>query len=299
MGGKQGRSLSPRGSRAECSTRFSRSPSSAFTLIEVLVVVAIIAVLISILLPSLNRARGQAKGVVCLSNLKQIGQGMQMYVMANKDHYPEHSSPSSMSPRKRWPDYMRRQMMSEEVYNCPVLTRAQEIDFAKPWAHSLAKSYGGYGYNFQYLGNSRTGTAKPGWAAPYFAPASAVRVASMTLAVVDTTGSRKGKASNAPGQGGAAVYVVDPPLGSRDIGSQGSRQGDDPAKLWYEGGTDPVSDEGLWRSKPDDRHNGKTSAAFCDGHAEAMAADKLDGRLTDGVPGDNRYYNGLFDHTRR
>lgn len=276
---------------------------AAFTLIEVLVAVAVIALLISILLPSLQRAKAQASGVKCLGNLKQVGTGLTMYVLTNRDRFPQASSLTSLTtdlgkPRTRWPDYLHPHMRSEEVYNCPALTPEQRVNFNKPWAHNPTKQYGGYGYSFQYLGNSRIGTAVATWREPYFARSSAIRQPAMTIAIADTQGSRKGDPGKPYGVDGEAVYVVDPPLGSRNLGSMGSRQKNDPALLWYSGGTDPNTDQNSWRSKPDDRHVGKTNVVFCDGHAEPKRSAQLDA-LENGGPGDNRYYNGLFDSRNR
>jgi len=62
-----------------CSRQKPSRPFQGFTLIELLVVVAIIALLISILLPSLSRARAQARTTVCASRLAQITKAMLMY----------------------------------------------------------------------------------------------------------------------------------------------------------------------------------------------------------------------------
>lgn len=60
----------------------------AFTLVELLVVLAIIAVLAALLLPVLGRARESARATACLSNLHQIGLALQIYVQENNNKLP-------------------------------------------------------------------------------------------------------------------------------------------------------------------------------------------------------------------
>ncbi len=59
-----------------------------FTLIELLVVIAIIAILAAILFPVFSRAREQARKTTCLSNMKQIGMALMMYVQDWDETFP-------------------------------------------------------------------------------------------------------------------------------------------------------------------------------------------------------------------
>lgn len=65
-----------------------RSRRTAFTLVELLVVIGIIAVLAGLLLPALNRAQESSRRVKCASNLRQIGQGMIGYATSNNGSFP-------------------------------------------------------------------------------------------------------------------------------------------------------------------------------------------------------------------
>lgn len=80
-----------------------------FTLIELLVVVAIIALLISILLPSLAAAKEEARKGACLSNLRNIGSGCQMYAVEDERGLvlPIHRKHVESSGFPEWPEHVK------------------------------------------------------------------------------------------------------------------------------------------------------------------------------------------------
>src|SRR5437763_14539096 len=65
-----------------------RNRKAAFTLIELLVVIAIIAIIAAILFPVFARAREKARQATCLSNLKQLGAAVMMYMSDYDEAFP-------------------------------------------------------------------------------------------------------------------------------------------------------------------------------------------------------------------
>jgi prepilin-type N-terminal cleavage/methylation domain-containing protein/prepilin-type processing-associated H-X9-DG protein len=103
--------------------------AKAFTLIELLVVVAIIALLISILLPSLQRAREEARSVACASNLRQQGVGLETYLQDNQGFYPgEHNMrgpPYNGPVVNTWAPRIRKYAgVQERIFWCPTADEA-------------------------------------------------------------------------------------------------------------------------------------------------------------------------------
>ncbi len=103
-------------------TRWKRG----FTLIELLVVIAIIAILAAILFPVFSRAREQARKAVCLSNMKQIGLALMMYVQDWDENYPMNRigwgrpcwAPQD-TPHMTWRTMIQPYIKNWQVFDCP------------------------------------------------------------------------------------------------------------------------------------------------------------------------------------
>ena len=251
---------------------------SGFTLIELLVVIAIIAILAAILFPVFAQAKTAAKKVSNTSNLRQISMGIMMYATDN-DGYPMSSSPSTFNPRTRWPDYIFGYVKSEAMFNGPL---APEEMFNKKWAHNQALTYGGYGYNYQYLGNSRTVAGNPNF--PFAASESMIEYPAETIAVADTQGVRRDNNSVGGGE-----YTIDPPVTSaRGSGKASGFYGEG-----AECGSGAPGTPGEWgcRSTPAEWNVKLVTIAWADGHAKPMRRSRLDDYNKDGQK-DNGFWNG-------
>jgi len=71
-----------------CSSHQTVGKYRAFTLVELLIVVAIITVLISMIIPVISKVREQSTRVRCIANLRAIQTGMYAYAIANNTWYP-------------------------------------------------------------------------------------------------------------------------------------------------------------------------------------------------------------------
>ena len=111
---------------------------AGFTLIEILVVIAIIAILAAVLFPVFARAKDAAKRASCLSNMRQVGYAMTMYLSDSDDRMPDRrdlkvslgykpwtSWPPS-DPRTGWAAVVLEPFAREkDIWSCPAITGTQ------------------------------------------------------------------------------------------------------------------------------------------------------------------------------
>jgi len=99
---------------------------SGFTLIELLVVIAIIAILAAILFPVFAQAREKARGIACISNLKQIGTSLMMYGQDYDGKYPvpDDNNLASVTP----PDTFAEAYAGHGSYVDGLITVGMQLD---------------------------------------------------------------------------------------------------------------------------------------------------------------------------
>jgi prepilin-type N-terminal cleavage/methylation domain-containing protein len=166
----------------------------AFTLIELLTVIAIVGVLAGILVPVLGTVRRTARQAVSTSNLRQLATATLTYIADQRGFFPPamsfdnntrwHGARASASapfdPAKGWlGPYLGR---DGRVKTCPAWAA---LDLA-PDAESFETGAGGYGYNMAYLGgpipDTRNGPYRPARFASLPQPSRTLMFATTALA---------------------------------------------------------------------------------------------------------------------
>lgn len=100
---------------------------------ELLVTVSVISLLLAVLVPSLSKARQQAKGTVCLGRCRELGVGMTMY-LSEYDCYPAHQwrLGDPADTRVRWFNAMAKYLAGYRVQSCPA-TPGWEVASTLSW----------------------------------------------------------------------------------------------------------------------------------------------------------------------
>jgi len=293
----------------------------AFTLVELLVVVAVIALLISVLLPAISGARQAGIATVSLSQMRQIGTGWATYCLDEDEvivpgqagRYADAKKNivnvgNGRHYRPRWfaalgakTEIYAYDVPSDDInleHSYPVTNKALLCPMVPDWIST--RNYP-YGYNYQFLGNSRfKGDVESRGFVNYPVRHSRIKAFSGTVMFATCMGTAAGKPE--------AIRTPNQPDGSRNakglaLGGHGYAL--DPPRLTA---TSDFADSKLpgfeHRSGPDPRFKGRAHVAFCDGSVRAMTLREMgylvgkDGAvLPNGTGTTNALFSGSADDT--
>ncbi len=255
----------------------------AFTLIELLVVIAIIAILAAILFPVFAQAREKARSASCLSNTKQNGLGVTMYLQDYDENFPmggwcepANTCTGNNLKQSRWYLDIAPYIKNAQVRNCP----SNPIHVNETYSYDSS----GNGYGTNYGLNISISTYYNSQHPEYGSPAKLTALKSPAKLVMISDAAQLDKAIYSLA---ANSVNFSPLLWKSKVTAVNDFQVDGPLIFDWKGvnaSSHPYTETpyyyGDQMRRPVGFHNDGANVCFVDGHAKWHKVDRLVGPLS-------------------